>query len=65
MTKNSFVADVIFKQIFKIFEQEVLKATSFRRRNETAFQNFCDTCCLSKILFKNMSVLTHFELCAF
>ena len=55
----------MFKQSFKIFKLEVLKATSFRRWNETVFQKFCDTYCLSKILFKNMSVLTHFELCAF
>ena len=55
----------MFKQSFKIFKPEVLKATSFRRWNETVFQKFCDTYCLSKILFKNMSVLTHFELCAF
>ena len=54
----------MFKQSFKIFKPEVLKATSFRRWNETVFQKFCDTYCLSKILFKNMSVLTHFELCA-
>ena len=55
----------MFKQSFKIFKLEVLKATSFRRWNETVFQKFCDTHCLSKIFFKNMSVLTHFELCAF
>ena len=55
----------MLKQSFKIFKPEVLKATSFRRWNETVFQKFCDTYCLSKILFKNMSVLTHFELCAF
>ena len=55
----------MFKQSFKIFKPEVLKATSFRRWNETVFQKFCDTYCLSKILFKNMSVLTHFELSAF
>ena len=54
----------MFKQSFKIFKPEVLKATSFRRWSETVFQKFCDTYCLSKILFKNMSVLTHFELCA-
>ena len=54
-----------FKQSFKIFKPKVLKATSFRRWNETVFQKFCDTYCLSKILFKNMSVLTHFELYAF
>ena len=55
----------MFKQNFKIFKPEVLKATSFRRWNETAFQKFCDTYRLSKILFKNMSVKTHFELRAF
>ena len=55
----------MLKQSFKIFKPEVLKATSFRRWNETEFQKFCDTYCLSKILFKNMSVLTHFKLCAF
>ena len=55
----------MFKQSFKIFKPEVLKATSFRRWNETVFQKFCDTYYLSEILFKNMSVLTHFELCAF
>ena len=55
----------MFKQSFKILKPEVLKAASFRRLNETVFQKFCDTYCLSKILFKNMSVLTHFELCAF
>ena len=54
----------MFKQSFKIFKPRVLKATSFRRWNETVFQRFCDIYCLSKILFKNMSVLTHFELCA-
>ena len=55
----------MFNRGFKIFKPEVLKATRFRRWNETAFQTFCETYCLSKILFKNMSVLTHFELCAF
>ena len=40
-------------------QPDVLKAKSFR------FQNFCDTYWLSKILFKNMSVLNHFQLCAF
>ena len=55
----------MFKQRFKIFKPEVLKAASFRRWNETVFQNFCNTYWLSKILFKNMSVLTHFEFCAF
>ena len=55
----------MFKQSFKIFKPEVLKATSFRRWSETVFQKFCDTYCLSKILFKNMSVLTHFELFPF
>ena len=54
----------MLKQCFNIFKAEVLKATSFRRWNETVFQKFFDTYCLSKILFKNMSVLTHFELCA-
>ena len=55
----------MFKQSFKIFKPEVLKATSFRRWNETVFQKFCDTYCLSKILFKNMCVLICFELCAY
>ena len=55
----------MFKQSFKIFKLEVLKATSFRRWNETVFQKFCDTYCLSKILIKNMSVLIYFELCAY
>ena len=55
----------MFKQSFKIFKPKVLKAISFRRWNESLFQKFCDTYGLSKILFKNMSVLTHFELCAF
>ena len=41
------------KQSFKIFKSEVSKAKSFKRWNETVFQNFCDTCYwLSKILFK-------------
>ena len=53
------------KQSFKNFKPEVLKAASFERRNETGFQNFFDTYWLSKILFQNMSVLTHFKLCAF
>ena len=55
----------MFKQSFKIFKPEVLKATSFRRWNETVFQKFCDTYYLSKTLFRNISVLTHLELCAF
>ena len=55
----------MFKQSFKIFKPEVLKATSFRRWDETVFQKFCDTYYLSKILFKNMAILTHFKLCAF
>ena len=55
----------MLKQVFKIFELEVLKDTCFRRWNETVFQKFCDTYFLSKIFFKNMSVLTHFKLCAF
>ena len=55
----------MLKQSFKIFKPEVLKATSFRRWSETVFQKFCDTYYLSKFLFKNMSILTHFELCAF
>ena len=55
----------IFKQSFKIFKPEVLRATSFGRWNETVFQKFCNTYCLSKILFKNMFVLIHFELFAF
>ena len=53
-----------FKQNFKTFEPEVLKATSFTWK-ETVFQKCCDTYCLSKILFKKMSVLTHFKRCAF
>ena len=55
----------MFKQGFKIFKPEVLKAANFRRWNETVFQKLCDTYCLSKILLKNMSVLTHFEICVF
>ena len=55
----------MFKQGFKIFKPEVLKARSFRRWNKTVFQKFCDTYCLSKTLFKNMFVLIHFRLCAF
>ena len=55
----------MFKQIFKIFKPGVLKATSFRRWNKTVFQKFFGTYCLSKILFKNIPVLTYFELCAF
>ena len=56
----------MFKQgFFSIFQSEVLKAASSRRWNETLFQKFCDTYCLSKTLFENMSVLTHFELCGF
>ena len=54
-----------FKQSFKIFKPKVLKATSFRRWNETVFQKLWDIYCPSKILFKNMSVLTHFQLCVF
>ena len=46
----------MFRQGLKIFKPEVLKATSFRRWNKTVFQKFCCTYCLSKILFKNMSV---------
>ena len=53
------------KQSFKIFKPKVLNATSFKRWNETGFQNFCDTYRLSKILFKNMYVFTHRELGAF
>ena len=55
----------MLKQGFKILKPEVLKDLSFRRWNETAFQKFCDTYFLPKILFKNMLVLTHFELCVF
>ena len=55
----------MLKQGFKIIKPEVLKNLSFRRWNETAFQKLCDTYFLSKILFKNMSVLTHFNICAF
>ena len=55
----------MLKQSFKNFKPEVLKAISSRGWNETVFQKFCDTYYLSKFLFKNMSVLTHFELCAF
>ena len=55
----------MFKQSFKILKPEVLKATGFWRWNETVFQNFCDTYPLSTIFLKNMSVLTHFELCTF
>ena len=44
------------KQSFKIFKPEVLKATSFKRWNETVFQNFCDTYWLSKMLFKNICI---------
>ena len=55
----------MLKQGFKIFKSEVLKGLSFRRWNETVFQKFCDTYFLYKILFKIMSVLTHFELCAY
>ena len=50
---------------FKIFKPEFLKVTSFRRWNETVFQKVCDSYCVSKILLKNMSVVNHFELCAF
>ena len=53
----------MLKQGFKIFKPEVLKATSFGRWNKTLFQTFCDTYCLSKVLFQNMSVLTDFEFC--
>ena len=42
----------MFKQSFKAFKPEMLKVTSFRRWNETVFQKFCDTYCLSKVLFK-------------
>ena len=55
----------MLKQSFKIFKPEVLKTSRFRRWNKTVFQKFFDTYCLSKILVKNISVLTHFELCAF
>ena len=47
------------KQSFKIFKSEVLKAASFKRWNETVFQNFCGASWLSK-MFKNMSALTQF-----
>ena len=40
--------------MFNTFKPEVLKDTSFKRWNETVFQNFCDTYGLSKILFKNI-----------
>ena len=44
------------KQSFKIFKPEVLKATSFKRQNETVFQNICGTSWLSKMLFKNVCI---------
>ena len=52
-----------FKQSFKLFKPEVLKATSFRSLNETVFQNFRDTYCLSKILFKIVSINSFRTLC--
>ena len=55
----------MLKQGFKIFKPEVLKASSFRRWNEAIFQNFIIPITYLIILFKNMSVLTHFQLCAF
>ena len=55
----------MFKQCFEFFKPEVFKKRSFRRWNKAVFQKFCDTYCLSKLLFKNMSVLTHFKLCTF
>ena len=55
----------MFKKSCKLFKAEVLKTSIFKRWNETVFQNFCDTYRLPKILFKNVSVLTHFALCAF
>ena len=55
----------MFKQGFKNFKPEVLKPASFRRWNKTVFQKFWDTYCLSKILVKNISVLTHLEFRAF
>ena len=42
--------------MFNIFKPEVLKATSFKRWNETVFQNFCDTSWLSEMLFKNVCI---------
>ena len=42
-----------------MFKPDVLKATNLKRWNKTVFQNFCDTCGLSK-MFNNMSVLTQF-----
>ena len=52
-----------FKQSFKFFKPQVLKATSFRSWNETIFQIFCDTYCLSKILFKNVCINSFRTLC--
>ena len=43
----------MFKHSFKTFKSAVLKATCLGRETK----QFCDTYCLSKILFKNMSVL--------
>ena len=54
----------VLQHSFKIFKTEVLKATSFRRWNETAFQNFAIPVSYLKSCLK-MSILTHFELCAF
>ena len=53
----------MFTQSFKIFEQEVLKATSFRRWNDTVLQKFCDAYCLSKISFKNVCINSFRTLC--
>ena len=44
------------KQSFKILKPELLKATSFKKWNETVFQTFCDTYWLSKMLFKNVCI---------
>ena len=44
------------KQSFKILKPEVLKATSFKRWNETLFQNFWNTYWLSKVLFKSVCI---------
>ena len=55
----------MLKQSFKIFKPYVLKATSFRRWNETVFQKFCDTYYLSKFFFKNVCINSFRTLCYF
>ena len=45
-----------FKMFNTVFKPEVLKVTTFKRWNETVFQNLCGTYWLSKKLFKNVCI---------